>query len=158
MGKGLIILCLIWVQLDALAQEALNVSGPSLINTIDWASTNVVDVTDSQSRQYRQTLTYDLENNCQCQLKINVINQSGDVRKSHYNFHFGDINPKAIKFKTEDGFITLTLKTYNKDKRIKVIMGEIEDKTHVLSIYEKDKESASRLVRAFSHIARLCKK
>lgn len=160
MGKKIIFLSTILLFLfgKVLSQQAMVSSGPSLVNTIDWVSTNVVDISRDSSQQIRQKLTYDLENNCECRILIKNISGSGDMRTTSYKFHFGDIDPATVVYELESGLVAVLLRTYNKEKRVFILLDEKEEKTNTLVIYEKEEESARRLIRAFAHIARLCKK
>lgn len=143
---------------QAISQQAIATSGPSLVNTIDWVSTNIIDVSKDSSQQIRQKLTYDLENHCECKIQIKNISGSGDMRTTFYKFHFGDIDPASVEYVLEDGLVALFLKTYNKEKNVAILLNDKEERTNTLVVYEKEEESARRLIRALTHVARLCKR
>ena len=157
MGKSFLTFCLWAIWLPVFSQHVAGVTGPSLINTIDWVSNNVVDISIDDSRQYRQRLSYDADNNCSCRFLVNSLSKSGDERSTEYSFDFKDIDPDEIKIEEDEGLVEISLKTYEKKKLIKVMLEKKEENTYVILIYERDKENATRLVRALSHISNLCK-
>lgn len=158
MGKFFVVMCLMFCSLESFSQRIAVNDGPSLANTLDWASTNVVNIYINDSTQYRQRLTYDFENPCHCRLTVNSVKRAGDFNSITYIFHFGDIASETIQIEQGAALVTITLSIANEDRRIKIVENNKEEDTDNIVIYDKHLDSASRLVRAFGHVANLCKK
>lgn len=156
MKKLLLLSLLTCYTLDAFSQLRAIQDGPSLASTLEWASTNVVNVYINDTLNYRQRFTYDLENECQCRFIVTSMYSDGFLNKE-YTFNFGNIDPNTIQMEQTDGLVAIKLGSYEKGSAIQVVQGNIVESGSELTIYDKSAENATRLIRAFVHIANLCK-
>lgn len=157
MKKLLLLLSLICCNLDSFSQRISTNDGPSLASTLDWVSTNVVNVYVNDSLNYKQKLTYDLENECQCRLTVSSMHPDSFLHKV-YTFNFGDIAPETIQMEQKESLVHIRLTTYRQHPVIKVTQDNMEESSPEVVIYDKSPENATRLIRAFVHIANLCKR
>ena len=157
MKKLFFLLLLTCYSLDSFSQRGTTHDGPSLASTLEWVSTNVVNVYLNDTLNYRQKFTYDLENECQCRFTVSSIYPNGFLSKE-YTFNFGNIDPNSIRLEQRDSYSYIQLKSYEENAAIRVAQENIVENSPELTIYDKSSENATRLIRAFVHIANLCKK
>lgn len=156
MKKLLLLSLLTCYSLDSFSQQRTSHDGPSLASTLEWASTNVINVYINDTLNFRQRFTYDLENECHCRLIVSSMRTDGFLNKEH-TFNFGNIDPNTIHMEQADGLVSIKLGTYEASSAIRSIQGNMEENSSELTIYDKSAENATRLIRAFVHIANLCK-
>ena len=153
----LLLISIIFTSSFARTQALVPVTGPSLENTVDWVSINVVNVTTEQNGQYRQSFTYDLERRCHCRFKVKNLDADNNLITKTYSFHLGDIDPDKITIAENVDFSEIKLITYKKKDKIQLSLNNEESLDHTFVIYEQSPENARRLSKALKHIASLCK-
>ena len=157
MKKLFLLSLLTCYSLDSFSQHRTTHDGPSLASTIEWVSNNVVNVYINDTLNYRQKFTYDLENECQCRFTISSMHPNGFLHKV-YTFNFGDIDPNTIQMESLEGHVYIKLASLDQKNAIQVMQDNVIASNPDLAIYDKNPENATRLIRAFVHIANLCKK
>lgn len=157
MKKTFLLLLLTCYSLDSFSQRRTTHDGPSLASTLEWVSTNVVNVYISDTLNYRQKFTYDLENECQCRFTVSSMHSNGFLHKE-YTFNFGDIDPNTIQMAQMESYAYIDLGSYEGRAAFQVTQENVMGNGSALTIYDKNSENATRLIRAFVHIANLCGK
>lgn len=142
--------------MDSFSQRKTN-DGPSLASTLEWVSTNVVNVYINDTHNYRQKFTYDLENECQCRFTISSMHPNEYLHKV-YTFNFAGIDRNTIKMEEQESYVYIKLASQGQNNAIQVMQDNVAASNSEVIIYDKNPENATRLIRAFVHIANLCKK
>lgn len=132
------------------------IAGPSLANTMEWISINVINVDSKKSGQFRQSFTYDLENQCQCRFRVKSLDSLNNLLTKEYTLNFADIDSENITTVDQVDFSEISLHTQKNKRKILLLSDNIESAENRFVIYDQYFENALRLSKALKHVAKLC--
>jgi hypothetical protein len=132
------------------------IAGPSLANTMEWISVNVINVDLKNSGQFRQSFTYDFENQCQCRFLVKSLDSLNNLLTKEYTLNFADIDPENITTIDQMDFSAISLQTHKNKRKIVFLSNNIESTDDTFIIYDQYFENALRLSKALKHVAKLC--